>query len=112
MKRSISIVLLLMLACFPQLLADTQRWPEERANAWYQQQPWLVGSNFIPATAINEMEFQVVAEATVVTEHRSQHEESRTLGGSKTGSTRAELSCKGRPLQVVLHSLNSLKHKL
>ena len=56
MKRSISIVLLLMLACSAQLLAETQRWPEEKANAWYQQQPWLVGSNFIPASAINELE--------------------------------------------------------
>src|SRR5690242_6725148 len=36
--------------------AQPQRWSEERANAWYQQEPWLVGSNFIPATAINELE--------------------------------------------------------
>ena len=36
--------------------APPQRWSEERANAWYQQEPWLVGSNFIPATAINELE--------------------------------------------------------
>ncbi|MDP9159086.1 MAG: cellulase family glycosylhydrolase [Acidobacteriota bacterium] len=33
-----------------------QRWSAERANAWYQHQPWMVGSNFIPATAINELE--------------------------------------------------------
>jgi len=71
LKRSISTVLLLMLAWSTQLLAETQRWPEEKANAWYQQQPWLVGSNFIPASAINELKFQVVAEATVVTEYRS-----------------------------------------
>ena len=55
MNRLISTVLLLMLACSTQLLAATQRWPEEKANAWYQQQPWLVGSNFIPASAINEL---------------------------------------------------------
>jgi len=36
--------------------AETQRWPAEKANAWYQQQPWLVGSNYIPADAINELE--------------------------------------------------------
>jgi hypothetical protein len=29
------------------------RWTEQQANAWYQQQPWLMGSNFIPASAIN-----------------------------------------------------------
>src|SRR3974390_3416497 len=34
----------------------SQRWSAERANAWYQQQPWLVGANYIPATAISELE--------------------------------------------------------
>src|SRR6202453_4103507 len=28
----------------------------KRANDWYEAQPWLVGSNFIPSTAINELE--------------------------------------------------------
>ena len=32
------------------------RWPEAKANAWYATQPWLVGSNYIPATAINQLE--------------------------------------------------------
>lgn len=32
------------------------RWTVEASNHWYQKQPWLVGSNFIPATAINELE--------------------------------------------------------
>ena len=36
--------------------APTSRWSEQRANDWYAQQPWLVGSNYIPATAINELE--------------------------------------------------------
>ena len=36
--------------------AQTARWTAEQANAWYQQQPWLVGSNFIPSDAINELE--------------------------------------------------------
>jgi hypothetical protein len=34
----------------------TARWSEEEANAWYAKQPWLVGSNFIPSDAINELE--------------------------------------------------------
>ncbi len=33
-----------------------QVWTEQAANDWYQKQPWLVGSNYIPATAINELE--------------------------------------------------------
>jgi hypothetical protein len=32
------------------------RWPVERANAWYSAQPWLVGSNYIPAYAGNQLE--------------------------------------------------------
>ena len=33
-----------------------ERWTEKRAAEWYSAQPWLVGSNYIPATAINELE--------------------------------------------------------
>jgi hypothetical protein len=36
--------------------AQTTRWPEERANAWYAQQPWLIGSNYVPKSAINQLE--------------------------------------------------------
>lgn len=32
------------------------RWTTEKANAWYGEQPWLVGCNFIPSTAINQLE--------------------------------------------------------
>lgn len=32
------------------------RWPEEKAGAWYGQHPWLVGCNFLPSTAINQVE--------------------------------------------------------
>src|SRR5580692_4587517 len=33
-----------------------QQWSVKRAHAWYAKQPWPVGSNFIPSTAINELE--------------------------------------------------------
>jgi hypothetical protein len=33
-----------------------ERWTAEQANAWYEKQPWLVGCNFIPSTAINQLE--------------------------------------------------------
>jgi len=36
--------------------ASESRWTIERANDWYSHQPWLVGSNFIPSTAINQLE--------------------------------------------------------
>ncbi len=31
-------------------------WTSAEANAWYAEQPWLVGCNFIPSTAINPLE--------------------------------------------------------
>src|SRR6267154_4586997 len=36
--------------------AQTNRWSEKQANDWYAKQPWLVGSDYIPANAINELE--------------------------------------------------------
>lgn len=32
------------------------RWSEQAANDWYAHQPWLVGANYIPASAINQLE--------------------------------------------------------
>ena len=31
-------------------------WTKQQANSWYAQQKWLVGSNYIPADAINQLE--------------------------------------------------------
>jgi hypothetical protein len=39
-----------------QTSANSARWTPERANAWYAAQPWLVGSNFVPSDAINQLE--------------------------------------------------------
>jgi len=32
------------------------RWPAEKAWQWYGTQPWLVGCNFLPSTAVNDVE--------------------------------------------------------
>jgi hypothetical protein len=32
------------------------RWSEEKARAWQERSGWLVGCNFIPSTAINQLE--------------------------------------------------------
>lgn len=32
------------------------RWSAQKANDWYSHQPWLVGANYIPSDAINELE--------------------------------------------------------
>ncbi len=39
-----------------QQAAAPARWTEAQANAWYAQQPWPVGADFLPSTAINELE--------------------------------------------------------
>jgi hypothetical protein len=33
-----------------------QRWSQARAAAWYARQPWLIGANYVPASAINQLE--------------------------------------------------------
>ncbi len=38
------------------LLAAPKPWSPARAAAWYRQQPFLVGSNYIPSNAINQLE--------------------------------------------------------
>ena len=35
---------------------NPQRWSAERSREWYRRLPWLVGCNFIPSTAINQIE--------------------------------------------------------
>lgn len=32
------------------------RWTQDAATQWYAREPWLVGSNYIPAYAVNELE--------------------------------------------------------
>ena len=55
-KLSLQLLILILLVFNFTALAQSQRWPEKQANDWYRQQPWLVGSNYIPANAINELE--------------------------------------------------------
>lgn len=31
-------------------------WSADKANAWYRQQQWMAGANFVPSTAINQLE--------------------------------------------------------
>jgi len=34
-----------------------ERWSAQRANDWYSHQRWIVGCNYTPRTAINQLEF-------------------------------------------------------
>ena len=35
---------------------DGRCWPLERARTWWRGQPWRVGCNFVPSTAVNALE--------------------------------------------------------
>lgn len=60
MKRLMFFLLLLvpLIGCRTPKATDTTRarWTPGEANAWYMKQPWLVGCNFSPSTAINQLE--------------------------------------------------------
>ena len=40
----------------PWQTAEAQRWTAARAWEWHNTLPWLVGCNFIPSTAVNQLE--------------------------------------------------------
>src|SRR5215470_4213930 len=57
MKKLLILILLVFNgAALAQPGTPGGRWSEKKANGWYAKQPWLVGSNYIPANAINELE--------------------------------------------------------
>jgi hypothetical protein len=53
--RKLYILIAITVLCFSPVGAQ-ERWTEARANDWYRNQPWLVGANYVPASAINELE--------------------------------------------------------
>lgn len=62
MRRLSSFLLFLsaLVLLAPQIAQCTEategRWSAEKAKQWYDEQPWLVGCNFSPSTAINQLE--------------------------------------------------------
>jgi hypothetical protein len=50
----VALVQLALLALSPAFAAE--RWTEQQAHEWYNRQAWLVGANYIPANAINQLE--------------------------------------------------------
>ena len=53
MRKLLHLFIFLLLFCS---LAQAQKWSERQANDWYKNQPYLVGANFAPASAINQLE--------------------------------------------------------
>jgi len=55
-KSKMLCVIFLAVVFAGQAYSSTKQWTPQQANDWYAKQPWLVGSNFVPSTAINELE--------------------------------------------------------
>lgn len=61
-KIQVLFLLLFCALCFTQAQttvdgnAKEKVWPLEKANAWYDSHPWISGANYIPHTAINQLE--------------------------------------------------------
>ena len=51
-----TLQLLLVFLALGSALFAAPRWTEKQAADWYAKQPFLVGSNYVPASAINELE--------------------------------------------------------
>jgi hypothetical protein len=54
-NKSLLAISILFLSAWA-MQAQESRWTEKQAADWYAKQPWLVGSNYVPANAINELE--------------------------------------------------------
>jgi Cellulase (glycosyl hydrolase family 5) len=57
-RNSLCLLLLLFVFNSHAQNKNTQRsiWTKEQANNWYSKQPWFVGANFLPSSAINQLE--------------------------------------------------------
>lgn len=62
-QRLIKGLIMTLMACSifthaEEIKAETipGRWSIEKAKEWYSKQPWLVGCNYLPANAINQIE--------------------------------------------------------
>ena len=54
----LSLLCLIFIQCQQTQTSQlNQRWSEERAWEWQQENGWMVGTNFNPSTSINQLEF-------------------------------------------------------
>lgn len=57
MKIRLKVILILVaLVSLNTQAQSSQRWSKEKADQWYAALPWISGANFIPSTAINQLE--------------------------------------------------------
>ena len=57
MKKGVLFIVIAIATFLSTLQAQEKKiWTAEQANQWYAKQPWLVGADFLPSTAINQLE--------------------------------------------------------
>ncbi len=54
--RQLGWIPLVVLALFAADARAAERWSKEKAERWARETPWLVGCNFIPSSAVNQLE--------------------------------------------------------
>ncbi|MDR1161409.1 MAG: cellulase family glycosylhydrolase [Tannerellaceae bacterium] len=64
MKRTFIVSFFLLCYCYGmsqqkntgEAMPFAGQWSVEKVNEWYAKQPWIVGCNFLPSTAVNSIE--------------------------------------------------------
>ena len=59
MKNTLLLTILLLTFCLGAAqdnILEKNKWSVEKANNWYAQQKWITGANFVPSSAINQLE--------------------------------------------------------
>lgn len=60
MKSKVCFCMAILAVCTllsaEQNVVKTRQWTRQKAQNWYDSKPWLVGANFLPSTAINQLE--------------------------------------------------------
>lgn len=55
-RRYMIFFFLILLAYDSPAQKERTVWSKDKANAWYAQLPWMAGADFLPSTAINQLE--------------------------------------------------------
>jgi len=56
MTKSVMVIVFLIFTFSLATTAQSNIWSAQKANEWYKKQGWRVGCNFLPSTAINQLE--------------------------------------------------------
>ncbi len=55
MRTCLWLACVVAMALGAPIQAQPARWPAAKAQAWYKKQPWILGANYINASAINQL---------------------------------------------------------